>query len=232
MKSIEAGPHVISIHESVRGKNEVAAQRNRALFHINGVCAINVMSAPGSGKTALLTRTLQEMADQAQMAVIVGDIATDNDARRLMSTGAKAVQITTNGYCHLDAAMISLSLTDLDLGDLDLLIIENVGNMVCPATFDLGEAVRVVVLSVTEGEDKPLKYPTLFKVADAVLVNKIDLAEAVEFDRETALANIAGVAAGAKVFEVSAKTGTGMQAWYQYLVERIVAAQLATEAKH
>lgn len=209
-------PRTVEIHEAVHGHNEQLAASNRALFHGFGIFTINVMSAPGSGKTEFLARTLSEKS-KIKMAVVVGDIATDNDARRLCHTGAEVVQITTGGYCHLDAEMVAKAVSGMDLGGIDLLIIENVGNMVCPATFDLGEDIRVALLSVTEGEDKPLKYPTLFKRADAVVLNKIDLSEAVGFNRDEALGNIRHIAPQAGIFEVSARTGQGMPDWYAYL---------------
>jgi hydrogenase nickel incorporation protein HypB len=212
----------ISIEEAVQGRNDTFAAHNRAVFRASGLIAVNVMSAPGSGKTELLSRLLFDLVGEARMAVIVGDIATDNDARRLGKTGVESVQITTNGYCHLDAEMVGRALAEMDLDRLDLLLIENVGNLVCPATFDLGEDFCVAVISVTEGEDKPLKYPTLFKLADVILVNKIDLAEAVGYDRETAMANIKGVAPQARVFEVSARTGQGLKAWYEHLRRNVL----------
>jgi hydrogenase nickel incorporation protein HypB len=230
-------PRVVAIHEAVLDSNDRIAKSNRALFDKAGTFVINVMSAPGSGKTEFLARTLTETAlwggptsrspisiagsNKLSMAVIVGDIATDNDARRLSVTGAEVVQITTGGYCHLDASMIAQAMSGMDLTRLDVLIIENVGNMVCPATFDLGEHARIALLSVTEGEDKPLKYPVLFKCADVVVLNKVDIADAVEFDRQEALANIRGVAPQATIFEVSARTGRGMHEWYDYLRARV-----------
>jgi len=243
-------PRTIEIHEAVQGHNDQIADRNRKRFKKAGVFVVNVMSAPGSGKTQFLCRTLADIASWGQspytltdpvhdrahhpfqsapgridnrlrMAVIVGDIATDNDARRLSITGAEAIQITTGGYCHLDAGMIAEAAADIDLHDLDVLVIENVGNMVCPATFDLGEDLRVALLSVTEGEDKPLKYPTLFKRADVIVVNKIDIAEVAGYQRDVALDNLARIAPQARVFEVSARTGKGMPEWYEYLNSRV-----------
>lgn len=210
-------PTTISIEEAVQGENDLAAARNRARLQARGIASINVMSAPGSGKTEILAKSLSALSRTMRAAVIVGDIATDNDARRLGESGAEAVQITTNGYCHLDAAMVSRAIDSLDLSGVDLLVVENVGNMVCPAAFDLGEDLCVAVISVTEGEDKPLKYPTLFKRADVVLVNKIDLADAAGFDRGTLLANLAQVAPQAQVFELSARTGEGMESWIAFL---------------
>src|SRR5262249_28344452 len=158
------------------------------------------------GKTAFLDRTLCELDKSFRAGVIVGDLATDNDAQRLRRSGAPVVQITTGNVCHLEAEMVTRALSQLDWDSLDLLFIENVGNLVCPASYDLGEELRVVLLSVTEGEDKPLKYPKAFKTADVAVVNKIDIAAAVEFDRTAALANIRGIAPQTNIFEVSART--------------------------
>jgi hydrogenase nickel incorporation protein HypB len=210
-------PRVIEVHEAVLGKNDVLAARNRERFLELGILAINIMSSPGSGKTALLERTLTDLAATMPMAVIVGDVATANDAVRLGGKGGHVVQIMTHGYCHLDADMVSRALEAVPLEDLRLLFIENVGNLVCPASFDLGEARRVALLSVTEGEDKPLKYPTLFSTAHAVIINKMDLAEVVGFDGDAARASIRAVAPDAAIFELSARTGAGMELWYDFL---------------
>jgi hydrogenase nickel incorporation protein HypB len=205
---------VLHLHERVLGKNEQHAHHNRTLFHKKNLQVINVLSAPGSGKTALLERTLTDLRGELRAAVIVGDLATDNDAKRLERSGAPIVQITTGTLCHLEAAMIARACEPLDLDTLNLLFIENVGNLVCPASFDLGEGRRVVLTSVTEGEDKPLKYPTLFKTADIVLLTKIELADAAGFDRKAAHKNVRDIAPRAEVFEVSARTGQGLEAWY------------------
>ena len=205
------------VHRAILSKNDQLAERNRSDFEARGLCVLNVLSSPGSGKTALLQRTLADLGGRLRAGVIVGDLATDNDARRIRSAGAPAVQITTGSVCHLDAEMVARAAESLDLDGLDLLIIENVGNLVCPASYDLGEAVRVVLLSVTEGEDKPLKYPAAFQTAQVVVVSKMDLAEAAGFDREAALANIRRVAPHAAIFEVSARTGSGMEHWYAHL---------------
>ncbi|MEO0853278.1 MAG: hydrogenase nickel incorporation protein HypB, partial [Cyanobacteria bacterium J06648_11] len=188
---------------------------------------LNVISAPGSGKTATIERTVLEARrrqDSMRVAAIVGDLATDNDARRLQSAGIQSIQIATGTACHLDAVMVARAIAEIDLAGIDLLIIENVGNLVCPAAFDLGETLRVVLMSVTEGEDKPLKYPTTFKWADAVVVNKLDLEQAVEFDRDRALSNIHRIAPQARVFEFSARTGTGVAAWTTFLRSRVAAS--------
>jgi hydrogenase nickel incorporation protein HypB len=216
-------PRVVVIEKAVLGKNQAMADRLRSLNHKNRTLSVNIMSSPGSGKTALLEATLTALRDKVRAAVIVGDLATDNDARRLSGHGSQIVQITTGGYCHLDAGMVKKALDELQPGDLDLLIIENVGNLVCPAAFDLGEDLRVGLLSVTEGEDKPVKYPSLFGRVDAVVISKIDIAEVVGWDRKIAHAAIRSAAPLAKVFELSPRSGAGMEAWLEYLVEQIAA---------
>lgn len=207
----------IDVREPVLNQNDALAAENRRLFAQRGVRALNLLSSPGSGKTALLERTLCEMGDELRMAVIVGDLATENDAVRLRRSGAPAVQITTGDICHLEAQMVARAADQIDLDSADILFIENVGNLVCPCSYDLGEDLRVVLLSVTEGEDKPLKYPTMFKSADIIVVTKTDISEAVEFDRERAMEAIRGVAPQADVLELSARSGKGMSAWYDLL---------------
>jgi hydrogenase nickel incorporation protein HypB len=216
-----ATPTTILVGESLKARNDRQAQLNRDLFGARGLVVLNLLSSPGSGKTALLERTLGELGPRRRIGVIVGDLQTDNDARRLSGRGAPVVQITTGVVCHLEADMVARACAGLDLGALDLLAIENVGNLVCPASFDLGEEVRVVVLSTTEGEDKPLKYPRAFKTAQVVILSKTDLAGAAGFDREGTMANIRAVAPQAIVFELSARTGNGMAGWYAFLEELI-----------
>ena len=213
----------IEVRQSILSKNDRLAEQNRGMLRAKKIAALNIVSSPGSGKTALIERTLQDLGKDLRIAVIVGDLATENDANRLRRHGAPAIQITTGTACHLDAHMVQHALEELDLDRLDLLLIENVGNLVCPASFDLGEDERVVVMSVTEGEDKPLKYPVIFQGAAAVLVNKCDLSAAVEFHRDEALAAVRGVAPGAAILEVSAKTGAGMESWYAFLQRRVAA---------
>jgi hydrogenase nickel incorporation protein HypB len=208
---------LIEVQQSILSRNERLAERNRGFFKARKLFAINLLSSPGSGKTALIERTLMDRADLLKIGVIVGDLQTENDANRVRAKGAPAVQITTGTACHLDAHMVEHALEKLNLDGIRILLIENVGNLVCPALFDLGEDARVVLLSVTEGEDKPLKYPTIFLNADLVIVNKTDLAAAAQFDRRTALENIRKVAPKARVLELSAKTGAGMEAWYAFL---------------
>jgi hydrogenase nickel incorporation protein HypB len=183
------------------------------------------LSSPGSGKTALLERTIADSRGRLRIGVVVGDLATENDANRLRKHGAQVVQITTGTVCHLDSAMVARALQSLDLAALDVLVIENVGNLVCPASYDLGEDLRVVLLATTEGEDKPLKYPPVFSGADVVVVNKTDLAAAAGFDRETALRNIRRTAPKAVILELSAKTGQGVEAWIALLEKRLAVAR-------
>ena len=210
-------PTTVPVGESLKARNDRQARLNRDLFRERELVVLNLLSSPGSGKTALLERTLSDLGRRRRIGVVVGDLQTDNDARRLSGRGGPVVPITTGTVCHLEADMVARACAGLDLAALDLLVIENVGNLVCPASFDLGEEVRVVVLSTTEGEDKPLKYPRAFKTAQVVIVSKTDLAEAAGFDREAALANIRAVTPQAAVFELSARTGSGMNEWYAYL---------------
>lgn len=210
-------PNLIDIHQSILGKNNLQAERNRGFFRGLGVLAMNVLSSPGSGKTTLLKHTIELLKDENKCGVVVGDLETDNDARRLRETGAPVVQISTGTLCHLDADMVARSLAEISPAELDILFIENVGNLVCPATFDLGEDLRLAILSTTEGEDKPLKYPPMFRFADVIIVSKMDLAQVCEFNREVALANLRQINPRAKIFELSAKTGAGMDEWCAYL---------------
>jgi hydrogenase nickel incorporation protein HypB len=214
-----AHPHqILNLNTGILNANDRAAEQNRGAFKALNLLVLNVVSSPGAGKTTLLTKTLIELKGRLRAGVIVGDLATDNDAARLRTTGAPVVQIATGTLCHLEAGMVAEAMKQLDLRALDLLIIENVGNLVCPASFDLGEAVRVVVHSVTEGEDKPLKYPPMFHSADVVVVTKTDMAAAAGFDRELALKNIRQASPRAKIFELSARSGDGIQAWCDHLV--------------
>ncbi|MDX2005579.1 MAG: hydrogenase nickel incorporation protein HypB [Meiothermus sp.] len=208
-------PRIVSVRQGILKKNDELAAENRARFAAAGVRVINLASSPGAGKTALLERTLRDL--EIPMAVAVGDLATENDAARLRSTGKQAVQIVTGTVCHLDAQMVQGVLPRFDLERLEVLFLENVGNLVCPSSYDLGESARAVLLSVTEGEDKPLKYPTMFNTADLVVITKADLAEAVGFDRELALENIDRARPGVPVVELSSRTGTGLEAWYRFV---------------
>lgn len=213
----------LDLHQGLLSRNNTQAAHNRAHFQAHGLRSLNLLSAPGSGKTALLEQLAQRWP-RPPIGVIVGDLATDNDARRLHSAGARAVQIRTGDLCHLDAALVHQALHQLDCRGLDLLVIENVGNLVCPAAFDLGEERRLALLAVSEGEDKPLKYPALFRSADAVVINKIDLAEAVGFDRDAAIANLRAIAPQAELFELSARSGAGLDALIQWIDDDITPA--------
>lgn len=214
-------PKIVTLQQNVMDKNQQIANGLRARFTRAGVLTLNLVSSPGSGKTTFLEKTLTKLrTDGARAAALVGDLATDNDARRLANSGAPVKQIVTVGMCHLEAEMITEHLADWDIEALDYLFIENVGNLVCPSGYDLGESLRVVLLSVTEGEDKPLKYPPMFHSSDVAIITKIDIAAAVEFDLAAARANILAVSPEIQIFEVSAKTGQGMDAWYAFLAER------------
>ena len=217
--SHESHGHGMDVHVPVLDANDRLAERNRGFFAAKNLLVINVFSSPGSGKTSLLQKTAEMLRGRVRMGVIVGDLATDNDAERLSRADIPVVQITTGTMCHLDARMIAEAMKKMPLDDLDVLIIENVGNLVCPASYDLGEGVRVVLLSVTEGEDKPLKYPHIFLEADVCVINKIDLAPYLDTDVETLRNNALKVNHHLQLFEVSATKGTGMDAWCDWLVK-------------
>jgi hydrogenase nickel incorporation protein HypB len=203
-------PRVVEVRKNVLKQNDILARALRDRFREAGVFVVNVVSSPGAGKTTLLEHTLTDLQSRYRTASVVGDLATENDARRLARSGALVEQITTGTVCHLDATMIERVIDGWDLTDFDFLFIENVGNLVCPASYDLGENLRFVLMSVTEGEDKPLKYPTIFNSADVAVITKADIADAVEFDWETACNNIQAVRPGMQTLRVSAKTGAGM----------------------
>lgn len=208
-----AAPRIVTVRQGILKKNDELARVNRLAFEAAGVRVVNLASSPGAGKTALLERTLRDLAGGVRMAVAVGDLATENDAARLRRWGAQAEQIVTGTVCHLDAGMVADVLPRFDLGTLDVLFLENVGNLVCPSSYDLGESARAVLLSVTEGEDKPLKYPTMFNTADVVVITKTDIAGAVDFDRALALENIDRARPGVQVIEVSSRSGQGLEEW-------------------
>ena len=212
---------IVELRRGILKKNDALASLLRQQFTAAGVLVLNLVSSPGTGKTALLELTLRQLlARGRRAAALVGDLETDNDARRLAASGAPVRQINTHGICHLDAEMVGKHLEGWDgveLAGLDYLFLENVGNLVCPSSFDLGERIRVALLSVTEGEDKPLKYPTLFNSADAVIITKIDIAEPCGFNRQLALKNINEIRPEIRVLETSAKTGAGMDEWLDYL---------------
>jgi hydrogenase nickel incorporation protein HypB len=204
-------PRLVEVRQRVLNKNDLAARALRERFRDAGVRVVSLVSSPGSGKTAFLERVLTTLRKNFRVAALVGDLATDNDALRLARSNAPVKQISTGTICHLDANMVTNALEDWCLRDLDFLFIENVGNLVCPSSYDLGEDARAVMLSVTEGEDKPLKYPSIFHTADAAIITKLDLAEAVEFDCVAARRNIDAVRPGIPIFETSVKTGAGFE---------------------
>ncbi len=210
---------IVELRQGILKKNDELARNLRERFSAAGVLVLNLVSSPGSGKTALLELTLRKLTERGhRAAALVGDLETDNDARRLAASGAPVRQINTHGICHLDAEMVSKHLEDWEkLSTLDYLFIENVGNLVCPSSYDLGEKIRVALLSVTEGEDKPLKYPTLFNSVDAAIITKIDIAEACDFNRNLAVKNISEIRPGIRIFETSSKTGAGVDEWLNYL---------------
>ena len=221
---------MVQIEQNILAKNDQYAAANRARLAAGGILALNLVSSPGSGKTTLLTRALEDLKQRIDLAVIEGDQETANDADRIRETGVQAVQINTGKGCHLDAHMVGHALDSLNFGDQGLLFIENVGNLVCPASFDLGEAHKVAILSVTEGEDKPLKYPDMFHAADLLLLNKVDLLPYLDFDVERCIAYARQVNPTIEVIRCSARSGEGLQEWYQWLETRRLAqieAQLA-----
>lgn len=208
----------IEVRERVMEKNDELAAEVRCRLQAHGVPAFNLVSSPGSGKTLLLEKTLQELGAELRMAVVTGDVQTENDAERLARWTDRLVHaVVTGGACHLDARQVETALADLSLDELDLLFIENVGNLICPASWDLGETAKVVVFSVTEGEDKPLKYPKMFRVARYAVLNKVDLLPYVPFDVDRAVAFARQINPELSFFFTSALTGEGMGAWYEFL---------------
>lgn len=213
-------PRLVEVRRNVLKKNDELARALRQRFRDAGVFVLSLVASPGAGKTALLERTLGELGARLRVAAVVGDLATDRDAARLARSGAPVRQITTGTLCHLDAAMLDAAVAGWRLDEIDVLFVENVGNLVCPSSYDLGEHLRVVLLSVTEGEDKPLKYPTIFNSADVAVITKMDLAGPCEFDLATAAASINRVRPGMDVLTLSAKTGAGMARWLRLIEER------------
>ena len=214
---------VIEVKESIRANNDRRADALRAENRAKGIFLLNLMSSPGSGKTTTLTRTIEALRDEMKIAVMEADIDSDVDAATISSTGARVIQLHTGGMCHLDADMCAQGLAGLDANDADLIVLENVGNLVCPAEFDTGAAVNVTILSVPEGDDKPLKYPLMYEVCDVVLVNKIDVLPYFDFDLEKFRANVEMRHPGALVIPICAKTGEGMDEWYHWLREQVAA---------
>ncbi len=213
-------PRILEVRTKILKKNDELARQMRQEFLRLGVSVVNLVSSPGTGKTELLQRTLHVLLQRGfSVAAVVGDLETDNDARRLARSGAPVRQIQTHGCCHLEAHMVKQHLQGWNLSEISFLFIENIGNLVCPASWDLGESLRVALMSVTEGEDKPLKYPGLFNTADVVVITKTDLAQACEFDRQRALQNIRAVRPGVPVLETSARSGEGIPQWIEFLCQ-------------
>ncbi len=208
---------------NILGANDDIAAQNRKVFAEHGVIVMNLMGSPGSGKTTLLEQTLARFADKIKIVVIEGDLFTAKDAERIEKSGVDVIQINTAGGCHLDAPMIQKVCASLDLDALDLIIVENVGNLVCPAEFDLGENFKAVVLSITEGDDKPLKYPLIFKESEAVLLNKVDLLPFTNFNLESARNDLTTLHPTIKIFETSCTTGAGLETWCAWLLKKLEA---------
>jgi hydrogenase nickel incorporation protein HypB len=223
-------PRLVEVRKNVLKQNDVVARELRQRFRDAGVCVVSLVSSPGAGKTTLLERTLTLLHPRYRVAALVGDLATENDAARLRRSGARVEQIVTGTVCHLEAAMIQRIIEGWELESLDFLFVENVGNLVCPASYDLGEDLRFVAISVTEGEDKPLKYPTIFNSADVALVTKLDLAAAVDFDRAAADANIQAVRPGMEVVRLSARSGEGMDGFLALLERQLAETRAARVA--
>ena len=224
---------VITIERKVLEKNDELARRNRELFVRKGIFALNMVSSPGSGKTSILERTLAMLKGRLNVAVIEGDVQTDMDARRVARFDVPVAQIVTNGGCHLEAKLVADALEKLDLADADLLVIENVGNLVCPSNYDLGEAMKVVVASTTEGDDKPLKYPAMFRNASVLIINKIDLLPYLDCSIDTLRRNALQINPALKVFETSTKSGAGIPGWCAWLEAQAAHASTSgTESQH
>jgi hydrogenase nickel incorporation protein HypB len=217
---MNSSPRILEVRKNILKQNDELAHALRNRFQQAGVFVVNLVSSPGSGKTAFLESTLTKLRSDFRVAALVGDLATENDANRLARSGVPVRQIITGTVCHLEAAMIERSLEDWNLHELDFLFIENVGNLVCPSSYDLGENLRAVLLSVTEGEDKPLKYPSIVNSADVAVITKTDLAGAVDFDGPAAVKNLQAVRPGIEILPVSAKTGNGMDAWLEFIASR------------
>jgi hydrogenase nickel incorporation protein HypB len=216
-------PRLVEVRKNVLKANDLVARDLRERFRAAGVFVVSLVSSPGSGKTAFLEKILTVLRPQCRVAALVGDLATENDALRLARSQAPVKQIITGTLCHLEAAMVQNALAGWDLNQLDLLFVENVGNLVCPSSYDLGENLRLVLMSVTEGEDKPLKYPTIFNSADVAILTKMDLAQVVEFNEEAALANIQAVRPAMQVFKVSARNDQGVSEFADYLRSKLAA---------
>lgn len=213
----------VSVEKKVLSENDRIAAQIREKLGAKRIVALNLVSSPGSGKTSLLERTLEALSGDIKMALVAGDVQTENDAKRLIRAGGMLVRpIVTGGACHLDASMVSNALNQLDLTDVDVLFIENVGNLVCPSSYDLGEDMKVVVISTTEGDDKPLKYPSMFRRSSAMVINKVDLLGLSDFDVSKVKDNALGINGGLRIFEASCRSGAGLNDWYTWLRELII----------
>jgi hydrogenase nickel incorporation protein HypB len=221
-------PRILQVRQQVLKKNDTLARALRERFRTAGVFVVSLVSSPGAGKTTFLRETLRRLRETHRVAALVGDLATENDARRLGESGAPVRQIVTGTVCHLEAEMVARALDGWDLAELDFLFIENVGNLVCPSSYDLGEDLRLVLFATTEGEDKPLKYPTIYNTADVTVITKCDLAAAVEFDAAAAHRNVQDVRPGMSIIEVSARTGQGIETWLRHLADRAAASRAAS----
>jgi len=214
-------PRMLEVRTQILKKNDEYARALRSRFAEHGTLVVGLVSSPGTGKTELLTQTLMRLRGKCSVATLVGDLRTDNDAARMAEAGFPVRQIETGTMCHLEADMVERHLDEWDLDDIDLLFVENVGNLVCPSTYDLGEDLRLVLVSTTEGEDKPLKYPTIFNTADVAVITKMDLAEVLEFDAQKMADSIESVRPGMQVVSLSARSGEGMDDWVEFLLERV-----------
>ena len=211
----------VEVMKNILGENDKIAEENRRIFKEKNVFIINLMGSPGSGKTSLLELTIANLKDKMKMAVIEGDLFTAKDAERIERHNVPVIQINTAGGCHLDAAMVKRAAASLDLDSLDLIIVENVGNLVCPAEFDVGENIKAVVLSITEGDDKPLKYPLIFKESAVAVLNKIDILKFTNFNIESAREDLTTIHPNIKIIETSCTTGDGLDAWYDFLINSV-----------
>lgn len=211
----------VKVMKNILGANDEIAASNRELFRAKNICVVNLMGSPGSGKTTLLEKTLEKISGKVSVAVIEGDLFTARDAERIERLGVPVVQINTSGGCHLDAAMVKRAAESLELEKIQLLIVENVGNLVCPAEFDVGENFKATVLSITEGDDKPLKYPLIFKESAVVLLNKVDLLPYTNFSVETAREDLSTIHPGVEIIETSCTSGAGLDAWAAWLIGKV-----------
>ena len=219
----------IKVEKKLLSTNQQIAEENRRLFKEKGIAVFNLLSSPGSGKTSLIERTVSHLQGRLRTAVITGDLQTDRDAQRIARHRVSVKQITTGGACHLDASMVRKALPFFKIDQLDLLLIENVGNLVCPAAYDLGEDAKVTIMSVPEGDDKPLKYPVMFRISEVLIINKVDLLPYTNFDMERAIKFARQINPAIKVFETSCTTGTGLEDWFRWLEERVSRLSGATE---